>query len=178
MAGAQIFNPTIFSGVFSYIGGNMKQGRFYYISDEYYNKFQNCGLMGNKEEDNFGKHGRPCFYCFICDDFYWMIPISSKIEKYKKIYNEKIKKYPNYDGIRFGFVNGEERAFLLQNICPTTKEYIESEYTINKGETYVTISNNLQKTLNGIARKIIRFHKNGIRITLTNLTKIIEGLTN
>ena len=46
--------------------------------------------MGNKEEDLYGKHGRPCFYCFKQKDFYWMIPISSQIEKYKKLYDEKM----------------------------------------------------------------------------------------
>ena len=50
----------------------MITGNFYYISDDYYEKFKNCGLMGNKAEDEEGKHGRPCFYCFRQDDLYWM----------------------------------------------------------------------------------------------------------
>ena len=57
----------------------MITGNFYYISDDYYEKFKNCGLMGNKAEDEEGKHGRPCFYCFRQDDLYWMVPISSQI---------------------------------------------------------------------------------------------------
>ena len=69
----------------------MKTGSFYYITDEYYTKFSNCGLMGNKEEDEFGKHGRPCYYCFEQSGFYWMIPISSKVEKYKKYTMKKWK---------------------------------------------------------------------------------------
>ena len=54
-----------------------------------------------------------------------MIPISSQIEKYKKLYDEKMLRYKgNFDGIRFGFVNGQERAFLIQNVCPVTDKYI------------------------------------------------------
>ena len=154
----------------------MEQGKFYYITDEYYNKFPNCGLMGNKEEDEFGKHGRPCFYCFKADDFYWMIPISSNVEKYEKLYNKKIKKYPDYDGIRFGYVNGNKRAFLPQNICPVTDKYIDCEYKVNNNTTPVFVSLSLSKELNGIARKIIRLYKNGIKIVLTDLNHIINEL--
>ena len=35
----------------------MITGNFYYISDDYYENFKNCGLMGNKAEDEEGKHG-------------------------------------------------------------------------------------------------------------------------
>lgn len=155
----------------------MTQGNFYFLTDEYYDKFSDCGLMKNKDEDEFGSHGRPCYYCFISDGFYWMIPISSKVEKYKKIYNEKIKKYPNYDGIRFGYVNGRESAFLLQNICPVTDEYIACEYKIEHNTVPVTVSKALSKELNAIARKIIRYHKNGKRIVLSDLTHIINELS-
>ena len=154
----------------------MKQGNFYYLTNTYYDKFGHCGIMKNKDEDELGKHGRPCYYCFIYDGFYWMIPISSKINKYKNIYNNKIQKNPNYDGIRFGFVNGKERAFLLQNICPVIDKYIDCEYKIEHDTVSVRISNALSKELNGIARKIIRFHNKGIKIVLSDLTYIINEL--
>ncbi len=41
----------------------MITGKFYYIKDEYYEKFPHCGLMGNKDDDEYGKPGRSCFYC-------------------------------------------------------------------------------------------------------------------
>lgn len=92
----------------------METGKFYYIKNDYYKKFENYGIMKGKEDDEFGKHGRPCFYCFEVDSLYWMIPISSQIGKYQKIYNEKIKRYPNYDGIRFGYVNGKKEPFYYK----------------------------------------------------------------
>ncbi len=39
--------------------------------------------MGNKDNDEKGVHGRPCFYCFEMEGYLWMVPISSKTEKYK-----------------------------------------------------------------------------------------------
>lgn len=154
----------------------METGKFYYIKDEYYKKFENCGIMKGKDDDEFGKHGRPCFYCFEMDSLYWMIPISSKIEKYQEIYNKKIKRYKNYDGIKFGYVNGKKRAFLLQNICPVTEKYIDNEYKINHNSISVKVNLKFQKKLNSIARKIVRLYKSGNKIVLTDLDYIINEL--
>lgn len=48
-------------------------------------------LMKNKENGN----KRPCYYCFKSekyDDIIWFIPVSTKVEKYQKIYNKKVEK--------------------------------------------------------------------------------------
>ena len=45
-------------------------------------------LMKNKENGN----KRPCYYCFKSekyDDIIWFVPVSTKVEKYQKIYNKK-----------------------------------------------------------------------------------------
>lgn len=177
MAGVQIFTLLFFIvGCFLYMGESMEQGKFYYITDEYYEKFYEHGIMGNKDEDEYGKHGRPCFYCFKSDDFYWMIPVSSKLSKYEELFKKKKMKYPNYDGIRFGYVNGKKRAFLLQNICPITEQYIACEYMTNNNTVPVTVSDATARELNGIARKIIRFYRKGTKIVLTDLDYIINEL--
>lgn len=155
----------------------METGKFYYIKDNYYQRFSMCSLMGNKERDEYGKHGRPCFYCFQDEGYYWMIPISSKVDKYKKLYQEKIKRYPDYDGIRFGYVNGQYRAFLIQNACPVTPEYIESEYRIENNSVPVTINLDLASELNGLMRKVIRLYKKGIKIVITDLDYILNELS-
>ena len=150
----------------------MVNGHFYFIEDVFYNSLPNCGLMTNK-----GTNGRPCHYCFEYDNYYWMIPISSQIDKYRSIYNHKITKYGRCDGIRFGYVNGEERAFLIQNCFPVTEKYVKNEYRINNNTTPVTISKKLSKELNRLLRKIIRLYKNGKNIPFTNLDEIISYLS-
>ena len=67
----------------------MITGNFYYISDDYYEKFKNCGLMGNKAEDEEENMEDPVSIALGRMIFYWMVPISSQIEKYKKLYHEK-----------------------------------------------------------------------------------------
>ena len=157
----------------------MDAGNFYYLIDEYYEKFEGCNLIGNKETDENGKHGRPCYYCFKQNGYYWMIPISSKVIKYKKLYEQKMARYQgNFDGIRFGYVNGQERAFLIQNMCPVTDKYIGEEYCIEKGTRSVVIADSVRKELNGIARKVIRLYMDrGIKIVLTDFDTILKGLS-
>ncbi len=52
-------------------------------------------------------------------------------EKYEKIYEKKkvkIGKRPVYNFV-FGNVLGKKAVFLIQNIFPTTLDYIEKKYT-------------------------------------------------
>ena len=154
----------------------MITGNFYYISDDYYEKFKNCGLMGNKAEDEEGKHGRPCFYCFRQDDLYWMVPISSQIEKYKKLYHEKMERYNGkFDGIRFGYVNAQERAFLIQNMCPVTDKYIKNEYQ-HLGSP-VAIDYTTYKRIVSKATKVSALvHNNNSHLIFPDVLKIEEVL--
>lgn len=154
----------------------MNTGNFYFIKDKYYERFSKCGLMGNKDADKNGVHGRPCFYCFEEDGYFWMVPISSKIEKYTALYEEKKKRYKEYDGVRFGYVNGQYRAFLIQNVCPVTEEYIDCQYMIENNTVPVTINKNLSAEINSIVRKVIRLNKIGIKIVLTNIDHILNEL--
>jgi hypothetical protein len=107
-----------------------------------------------------------------------MVPISSRVEKYKALYSAKMSRYNGqFDGIRFGYVNGKERAFLIQNACPVTDDYIDSEYKIEKNTKSVTINYKLAKELNGIMRKVLRlYYDKHIKIILTDLDTIISGL--
>ena len=155
----------------------MVTGNFYYLKDSYYTRYSNCNLIGNKENDGDGKHDRPCFYCFEKDGMYWMIPISSQIDKYEKLYSEKMQRYNGkFDGIRFGYVNGKKRAFLIQNMCPVTLEYIEKEYRIEKDTRPVRIDEKLAKELNAIVRKVLRFYSRGIKLILTDLDTILKTI--
>lgn len=105
----------------------MNKGHFYYINDQYFIDFSDNYLMKNKEVINGQVHDRPCFFAFKDSQtgLFWMIPISSRIEKFQKIYSNKIKKYGKCDTIVFGEVLGYKKAFLIQNMCPITNHYIK-----------------------------------------------------
>ena len=65
------------------------------MNDQYYIDFPDKYLMQNKETINGVTHDRPCYYAFKdknYPDIYWMIPFSSKTNKFHKVYNDKIAK--------------------------------------------------------------------------------------
>ena len=96
----------------------VEEGRFYFLKDSFFEKMKDTNLSNNKDNGN----KRPCYYCFKDKEYnelLWFIPISSKVEKYQKIYIEKLKKYKRVDTLVFGKVSGKERVFLIQNIFPT-----------------------------------------------------------
>ena len=92
--------------------------------------------MQNKE--NGGK--RPCYFCFNdleYPEIIWFVPISSKVEKYKQIYNKKKKTRKNVYNFVFGKVLGKEKVFLIQNMFPTKFEYIENKYIVKKQDVRI-----------------------------------------
>ena len=67
------------------------QGYSYHIKDEFFDEIQDKYLMSNKENGNYCPH-----FLAIRDsknrEMYWMIPISSQVDKYKIIIEKKIKR--------------------------------------------------------------------------------------
>lgn len=152
----------------------MNNGNFYFISDEYIDKFKSHKLMINKENVNGVTHNRPCYYSLKEkeSDIYWMVPISSQYDKYLEIYQEKIKTYPNYDGILFGYVLGKKAAFLIQNMCPLTDKYIIEEYIDKMTNEPVSIPDKLKREINAKVRKAIRLYRNGTKIVFADILEI------
>lgn len=155
-------------------------GCFYFIKDSFFEIIDDPELMQNKESGN----KRPCYYCFRSkkyDNIIWFIPISTKTEKYQKIYNNKIQKQiklgkrPSIDTIVFGNVANIYSVFLIQNMFPVTKEYIESQYIKNK--VAVRLSNKLQTEIIYKANKVLNLYKHGMKnIIFPNIENILNQL--
>lgn len=133
----------------------MDIGHFYYLCDQYYVDFPDSRLMKNKESINGQLHDRPCFYAFQDSNtgLYWMIPFSSQVNKFRNIYVQKVQKYGKCDTIVFGSVLGHQKAFLIQNMCPITPQYVKNEYIDSSANTPVRISGVLEKELLSKAKK-------------------------
>lgn len=105
----------------------MKKTGFYIIKDSFFDDMDEPYLKGNK------KGNRPHYYCFedSASGLYWMIPLSSRIDKYKKIVENKKKAGKPCDIIHIVKLDDDrESAFLLQDMFPITDAYVEREYTI------------------------------------------------
>lgn len=158
----------------------MDTGKLYFVKDEFYDRFKGCGLLENKEVICGKQHNRPCCYLFKfandTSDIYWMIPISSKVSKYELEYAKSVEKYGICDNISFGYVLGEKRAFLPQNLFPVTQNYIDDIYIDKNTSLPITIPSDLMSELNKKARKKIRYNQQSKKFGMTNIMKILDEL--
>lgn len=155
----------------------IEDGRFYFISNKFIQEYgDKYNLMQNKESVN----KRPCYFCFrdkIDKNIIWFIPISKQYEKYKTIYNKKKQKI-NREPLNFvfGIVKDEHAVFLIQNMFPTTEEYIEEKYQVKKND--VTISKPLQREIIEKAEIIFKLETKGIHVAFSNLSEFKKELLN
>ena len=155
-------------------------GCFYFIKDSFFYVIDDSELMQNKENGN----KRPCYYCFKSkeyDSIIWFIPVSTKIDKYQKIYDKKLQKQiklgktPSIDTIVFGNVANTYSAFLIQNMFPVTEEYIESQYIKNK--VAIKLSNKLQNEIISKAIKVLNLYNHGMKnIVFPDIDRILGQL--
>lgn len=155
----------------------IEDGRFYFISNKFIQEYgDKYNLMQNKESGN----KRPCYFCFrdkIDKNIIWFIPISKQFEKYKSIYEKKKQKIHREPlNFAFGIVKDEHAVFLIQNMFPTTEEYIEEKYQVKKND--VTISKPLQREIIEKAEIILKLETKGIYVAFSNLLEFKKELLN
>lgn len=135
----------------------IEQYGLYIIKDQYFADFPNDKYMQNKGEN------RPHYYAIMdSDGIYWMIPVSSKVEKFRaKILDVESKAGA---GRCFLFaiapVSGRERAFIIAEMFPVTREYILRPYTVN-GKPYIIETGEIQKTLSSKALRFLSMVERG-----------------
>ena len=176
MVGSKVYPPPVMVEDFLTKGRIcMKKTGFYIIKDSFFDDMNEPYLKGNKEGN------RPHYYCFEDSvmGVYWMIPLSSRIDKYKKIMDNKKKAGKPCDIIHIVKLDDDrESAFLIQDMFPITEEYIEREYTI-AGNHLMLTSEHTVKTIEQKARKVMGMLKRGVKFTPTqpDVMKMIEKLS-
>lgn len=162
----------------------MIKGQFCFLNDDYYIDFPDKNIMKNKESIDGNVHDRPCFFAFCDknnDDIYWLVPASSKIEKYKSIYNAKVKKYGKCNTIVFGRFLNKENAFLIQNMCPVTQKYIKNIY-VDKNNKPIYINYQTAKEIIKYSNEVLAKQKYGVKIIFPDVlhikNKLLEQLEN
>jgi len=142
---------------------NMKVHSFYLISDKFFIDFPDPYLKGNKRET------RPHYYCLQDNKtgLYWMIPLSSKIDKFKKIMDNQARNNKPCDILHIAKSRtGKESVFLIQDIFPITREYILKEYTVNNAAFTLKNENDI-KDINKKVTKVLGLIRRGIKLMKT-----------
>lgn len=152
----------------------MKKTGFYIIKEKFFKDMPDSYLKGNKAGN------RPHYYCFEDTNMgiYWMIPLSSHIDKYRQIMEKKEKVGKPCDILHIVKLDdNRESAFLIQDMFPITEEYIEREYTI-AGNHLILTSEHTAKEIEKKARKVMGMLKRNIKFTPTqpDIMAIFEKL--
>lgn len=130
----------------------------YIISDQYFSDFPNDRYMQNKGE------ARPHYYAIQdSDGIYWMIPLSTKVEKYRKKIEDTEKAHGKGSCFMFCIapIHGQERAILICDMFPVSDKYISRPYTIG-GTPYVIRNESICKAINTKAKRYLSMVKRGI----------------
>ena len=133
----------------------IKTGYLYHIKDEYFIIVNDDSLMQNHEK---GKK-RPTYFTVKDKDILWFIPISSKVDKYKKIINRKVEKYGFCNTILIEKIFEEDSAILLQNAFQTLEKYIDHVHTVDGKPA--RIQKKLEKIILDNFTYLMKLHNHG-----------------
>ena len=131
-------------------------------------------------KDGTNEGNRPHYYCFEDTNtgIYWMIPLSSRVEKYRRIVEKKEKSGRSCDILHIvKSDDSRESVFLIQDMFPITEKYIEREYTI-AGNHLMLTSEHTAKVIKQKARKVLGMLKRGMKFmpTQSDVLSILEKL--
>ena len=148
----------------------IKTGYLYHIKDEYFDVVNDDSLMQNHER---GKK-RPTYFTIKDGDILWFVPISSKVDKYQRIINNKIEKYGFCNTIIIRKIADEDAAILLQNAFPTLEKYIDYVHTID-GVPF-RVPTDLQHEIKTMFKNMLGLKKRGTNLFFTDIDKLKEKM--
>lgn len=133
---------------------------FYFIKDDFYEMVDKSLFKDNKHQH------RPHYFCIEdSDGLLWMIPLSSKVEKYQAIYDKKIAKHKKCDTIEIAeVIGGTKSVFLIQNMFPIVPFFLAERYTVNNVNVEIK-DEKLLRSISTKARTIRALMLKGIQFT-------------
>lgn len=150
----------------------LQTGYIYHIKDEFFDVMNDKNLMRNHERGR----KRPTYFAIKDEDILWFIPLSSKVDKYKKIIDNKIKRYGFCNTILIRNVISKPCAILLQNAFPTLEKYIDHVHVANYVPTKVSAK--LKEEILHNFKYLMKLKKKGINLFFADTDKILEKLRN
>lgn len=149
----------------------IKTGYLYHIKDEYFDIVDDDNLMTNHER---GKK-RPTYFTIKDNNILWFIPLSSKVEKYEKIIDRKMKKNGRCDTILIREILGKKSAILLQNAFPTLEKYIDHAHLLDNGKPAKVIETLKDEILEKF-EYLLKLKSKDINLFFTDIDKIKERM--
>lgn len=148
----------------------IETGYIYHIKDNFFNVINDKGLMINHEN---GK-ARPTYFTIKDKDILWFIPLSSKVEKYQKIFDGKVRKYGSCKSIMIAEIANKKSVILLQNAFPTLEKYIDHPHIVN-GKPLKVIDTLKDEILDNF-KYLLELKKSGRNLFFTDIDTIKEKM--
>ena len=145
----------------------IETGYLYHIKDEFFDIINDENLMTNHER---GKK-RPTYFTIKDKDILWFIPLSSKVEKYKKIIDNKIKKYGSCNTILIRNIFNNESVILFQNAFPTLEKYIDHIHLTSNGKPAKVVES-LKEQILYYLEYLMKLKTRGIDLFFTDIDSI------
>lgn len=145
-----------------------QEGYVYHIKDEYFEKVNDDKLMQNKENGAY----RPTFYCLRDEktSLLWMVPLSSRVEKFRAIHDRQVEKYGNCLTVVLGEFDGKKAVFLLQNMFPVTEYYLDHLHTRNGNP--IPVKHSIHRVVSTNMKKIRQLHARGKKIVFPDISRL------
>jgi len=147
---------------------DMIPGYVYHIKDSYFDVANDDTLMRNYE----GGAYRPTYFCIRDNstNLLWVIPMSSKIDKYQLIIDKEMDRYGRCIKVLIARYGSGQSAFLLQNMFPILPKYIDHIHTIAKSPLPVNIV--VQREIEKRFKEIKRLYSRGIKMIFTDVVRL------
>ena len=147
---------------------DIKPGYVYHIKDSYFEVAKDDKLMRNYE----GSAYRPTYFCLKDEKtgILWVIPMSTRTEKYMGFMQKDIDRYGECIKIVMGKYAGVDAVFLLQNMFPILPQYIDHIHLIKQNP--VPVDTRLQTILDRNFRELLRLHRRGIKIIFPDILRL------
>ena len=146
----------------------IETGYLYHIKDEFFDKINSKNIMINHENG----HSRPSYLAIKDKDILWFIPLSSKVDKYKKIIGNKRRKYGSCRSIIIKKIAERNQVILIQNAFPTLEKYVEGKHIVDG--KYVKVASLVQKEIIDDFKYLLSLKEKGLNLFFTDIDKIKE----
>ena len=133
-------------------------GNFYFLSDNFFKKVQDPYL-----KKDYDSTKRPHYFSFQDDNtgLYWLVPCSSKVEKFEKLIQKKREQHKPTDTIQIIKLLDKKTVLLFQDMFPVREEYIESLY-VKRGQIVRIGNPNQIRELEKTAKKVCKILHRGV----------------
>jgi len=146
----------------------IKTGYIYHIKDEFFDRINDKGLMINHENGR----ARPTYFTIKDKDILWFIPLSSKVDKYQVIIDNKIKKYGSCKSIMISEIANKPSVILIQNVFPVLEKYIDHPHMVD-GKPLRVIDTLKDEILNNF-KYLMELKKSGRNLFFPDIDRIKE----